>query len=177
MGPPVLFRQWRPGRFGRPFKLVKFRSLLPEVDEAGQPRAVGARVTTLGSLLRRTSIDELPELWNVLRGEMSLVGPRPLMMEYLPHYSAEQARRHDVRPGVTGLAQVSGRHRLGWDERFRLDVWYVDHRTLRLDLRILAMTVRELLSGSACPPADLDEARFKGSSSEGPGGAESASMP
>jgi sugar transferase EpsL len=139
MGSPVLFRQLRAGRHGRPFALVKFRTM----REGEGPDE--ARLTPLGSLLRSTSLDELPELWNVLKGEMSLVGPRPLLLDYLPLYSPEQARRHEVRPGITGWAQVNGRNALSWEDKFRRDVWYVDHRSLALDLRILLLTVLKVL--------------------------------
>lgn len=141
LGAPVLFRQLRPGLHGRPFLLYKFRTMRDAVDANGEPLPDVERLTGLGRWLRRTSLDELPELWNVLRGDMSLVGPRPLLMEYLPLYTPEQARRHAVRPGLTGWAQVNGRNALGWDERLALDVWYVDHRSLRLDLGILLLTV------------------------------------
>jgi lipopolysaccharide/colanic/teichoic acid biosynthesis glycosyltransferase len=144
MGRPVLFRQVRPGLHGAPFKLVKFRTMLP-VDAAKGRVEDGERLTRLGNVLRATSLDELPTLWNVLRGDMSLVGPRPLLVAYLDRYNPEQARRHEVRPGVTGLAQVRGRNALTWEEKFTFDVWYVDHRSLRLDLRILAETVRAVL--------------------------------
>jgi lipopolysaccharide/colanic/teichoic acid biosynthesis glycosyltransferase len=144
IGSPVLFRQERPGLHGRPFTMVKFRTMRDAVDRAGHPLPDAARLTRLGRVLRSTSLDELPELWNVLRGEMSLVGPRPLLMEYLPLYTAEQARRHDVRPGVTGWAQVNGRNALSWEEKFALDVWYVDHRSFRLDLEILLLTVKKV---------------------------------
>ncbi|GMV55093.1 MAG: sugar transferase [Betaproteobacteria bacterium] len=145
LGSPVLFRQTRPGLHGRPFTLVKFRTM---TDARGQDSTLlpdAQRLTPFGRFLRTNSLDELPELWNVLRGDMSLVGPRPLLMEYLSLYSPEQARRHEVRPGITGWAQVNGRNALSWDERFKLDVWYVNHRTLRLDLRILWLTVRKVL--------------------------------
>lgn len=145
MGSPVLFRQVRPGMNGKPFKMVKFRTMLDAVDAQGNPLPDDQRLTRLGSFLRSTSLDELPELWNVLKGDMSLVGPRPLLMEYLPLYSPEQARRHDVRPGVTGWAQVNGRNALSWDEKFKLDVWYVDNQSLWLDIRILFMTVKKVL--------------------------------
>lgn len=162
MGPPVLFRHVRPGQHGRPFALLKFRSMLPEVDGAGRPVPVNQRVTPLGRVLRRTSLDELPELWNVLRGEMSLVGPRPLMLAYLDRYSPEQARRHEVRPGITGLAQVNGRHALGWEQRFALDVWYVDHWSLRLDLSILLATVRIMFEGDSVPDPTASDYEFMG---------------
>jgi lipopolysaccharide/colanic/teichoic acid biosynthesis glycosyltransferase len=168
MGPPVLFRHLRPGHLGRPFELVKFRSMAPEVGSDGRTLPVNERVTPLGRLLRRTSLDELPELWNVLRGEMSLVGPRPLMLAYLDRYSPEQARRHLVRPGITGLAQVNGRHHLGWDERFELDVWYVDHRSMRLDLSILLATVRIALRGDSVPDPTAQEYEFLGPGRQGP---------
>jgi lipopolysaccharide/colanic/teichoic acid biosynthesis glycosyltransferase len=141
MGGPVLFRQVRPGRGGRLFQVYKFRTMLDAHDADGQPLPDEQRLTRTGRFLRATSLDELPQLWNVLRGDMSLVGPRPLLVEYLPRYSAEQARRHDVLPGITGWAQVNGRNALGWDERFRLDVWYVDHWSLALDVKILALTL------------------------------------
>ena len=136
-GSPVLFRQERPGLRGRPFTLLKFRTMRNEVDASGQVLPDESRLTPLGRNLRASSIDELPELWNVLRGDMSLVGPRPLLMEYLPRYSPEQARRHEVRPGITGWAQVNGRNALTWEQKFELDVWYVDNVSLALDLRIL----------------------------------------
>ncbi|PTL81100.1 sugar transferase [Vitiosangium sp. GDMCC 1.1324] len=141
MGGPVLFRQVRPGRGGRTFQLVKFRTMLDANDADGNPLPDEQRLTRTGQFLRATSLDELPQLWNVLRGDMSLVGPRPLLVEYLPRYSPEQARRHDVLPGITGWAQVNGRNALGWDERFRLDVWYVDNWSLALDAKILALTL------------------------------------
>ena len=141
MGSPVLFRQTRPGMHGRPFTMYKFRTMRGERDGHGRPLSDAERLTPLGRALRASSLDELPELLNVLKGDMSLVGPRPLLMEYLPLYTPEQARRHDVPPGITGWAQVNGRNALGWDEKFRLDVWYVDHRTFWLDLRILLRTV------------------------------------
>jgi lipopolysaccharide/colanic/teichoic acid biosynthesis glycosyltransferase len=141
MGGPVLFRQVRPGRRGKTFQLVKFRTMLEARDADGHPLPDEQRLTRVGSFLRATSLDELPQLWNVLRGDMSLVGPRPLLVEYLPRYSTEQARRHDVLPGITGWAQVNGRNTLDWEERFRLDVWYVDHWCLALDARILALTL------------------------------------
>ena len=146
LGSPVLFRQQRPGRNGIPFVIVKFRTMRDAVDAHGEPLADGERLTPFGRALRATSLDELPELWNVLRGDMSLVGPRPLLMEYLPLYSAEQFRRHNVRPGITGLAQISGRNGLSWEEKFRLDVWYVDHRSFWLDLKILWRTLHKVMT-------------------------------
>lgn len=141
LGRPVLFSQARPGRGGQPFTMYKFRTMLNAVGPDGQPLPDAARLTGLGRFLRAASLDELPELWNVLKGEMSLVGPRPLLIAYLPLYTPEQARRHDVRPGITGWAQVNGRNALTWEEKFRLDVWYVDHQSLALDMKILLMTV------------------------------------
>lgn len=146
LGRPVFFRQVRPGIGGRPFRLIKFRTMLDAVDSDGKPLDDAVRLTRLGRFLRASSLDELPELWNVLRGDMSLVGPRPLLMHYLPLYSPEQARRHEVRPGLTGWAQVNGRNALSWPEKLALDVWYVDHRSFRLDLRILLMTVARVLA-------------------------------
>lgn len=141
LGSPVFFRQQRPGLHGAPFRILKFRTMTNAYDGTGELLPDGRRITALGRFLRASSLDELPELWNVLRGDMSLVGPRPLRMDYLPLYSAEQARRHDVRPGITGWAQVNGRNAAGWPERLRMDVWYVDNRSLGLDLRILLLTV------------------------------------
>lgn len=145
LGSPVLFRQTRPGLHGRPFEMIKFRTMLDAYDADGDPLPNEARMTPFGKRLRASSLDELPELWNVLRGDMSLVGPRPLLMEYLPLYTPCQARRHDVRPGVTGWAQVNGRNALSWEEKFALDVWYVDNRTLWLDLKILLLTIRKVV--------------------------------
>lgn len=145
LGSPVLFSQMRPGLNARPFRMVKFRTMRDAIDRNGNPLPDAERMTPFGAKLRAMSIDELPELWNVLRGEMSLVGPRPLLMQYVPLYSPEQARRHEVRPGVTGWAQVNGRNALGWDEKFRLDTWYVDNRSFALDLRILWLTVRKVV--------------------------------
>jgi lipopolysaccharide/colanic/teichoic acid biosynthesis glycosyltransferase len=145
MGSPVLFRQERPGKDGKPFVLLKFRTMNEVRDADGRAVKDEARLTRVGRFLRATSIDELPQLWNVLRGDMSLVGPRPLLMQYLPRYSRQQARRHDVSPGITGWAQVNGRNSLSWDEKFALDVWYVDHCSVVLDLRILALTALRVL--------------------------------
>lgn len=145
LGVPVLFRQLRPGLHGRPFMLIKFRTMTDARGPDGVLLPDALRLTPFGRFLRASSLDELPELWNVLRGDMSLVGPRPLLTEYLPLYTSEQARRHEVRPGITGWAQINGRNTLSWEERFKLDVWYVDHRTLWLDLRILWRTLRKVL--------------------------------
>lgn len=148
LGSPVLFRQVRPGLRGVPFEMVKFRTMTNQRGPDGALLPDAQRLTRFGRLLRSTSIDELPELWNVLKGDMSLVGPRPLLMQYLPLYSPQQARRHEVRPGITGWAQVNGRNALCWEERFRLDVWYVDNHSFLLDLRILVMTLKRVFQAS-----------------------------
>jgi lipopolysaccharide/colanic/teichoic acid biosynthesis glycosyltransferase len=145
LGSPVFFRQRRPGLGGQPFEVIKFRTMTDGRGSDGNLLSDAERLTPFGRFLRASSMDELPELWNVLKGEMSLVGPRPLLLEYLPLYSAEQARRHEVRPGITGWAQVNGRNALSWDEKFKLDVWYVDNRTMWLDIKILWLTVRKVL--------------------------------
>lgn len=145
LGRPALFRQIRPGLNGRPFEMVKFRTMRNAIGLDGASLPDAERLTPFGQWLRSTSLDELPELWNVLRGEMSLVGPRPLLMEYLPLYSSEQARRHEVRPGVTGWAQVNGRNAISWKRKFELDVWYVDRHNLWLDVKILALTFLRIL--------------------------------
>ena len=167
LGSPILFKQERPGLRGKPFTLIKFRTMLDARDQRGALRPDAERLTDFGRWLRSTSLDELPELWNVLKGDMSLVGPRPLLMQYLPLYSAEQARRHDVRPGITGWAQINGRNAIGWDQKFALDVWYVDHWSLALDARILGSTVASIFSRhgiSAEGEATMPE--FTGSKSE-----------
>ena len=145
LGAPVLFAQLRPGLNGRPFVVYKFRSMSEARGKDGELLGDDVRLTRVGYWLRKLSLDELPQLWNVLKGEMSLVGPRPLLMEYLPLYNARQARRHEVKPGITGWAQVNGRNALTWDEKFELDIWYVDHVSLALDMRILALTALKLL--------------------------------
>ena len=145
LGRPVFFRQTRPGLHGRQFEMVKFRTMTDARGPDGKLLPDAERLTAFGSFLRASSLDELPELWNVLKGDMSLVGPRPLLMEYLPLYSPEQARRHEAHPGITGWAQVNGRNALSWEEKFKLDVWYVDHRSLWLDVKILCLTVRKVL--------------------------------
>lgn len=145
LGSPVLFRQVRPGIHGKPFEMVKFRTMRDAVDSQGNLLPDAQRMTRFGSFLRSSSLDELPELWNVVKGDMSLVGPRPLLMEYMSLYDAEQRRRHDVRPGVTGWAQINGRNALSWEEKFKLDVWYVDNRTFGLDLKILFLTVKKVI--------------------------------
>lgn len=148
LGSPVLFRQIRPGLHGRAFTIYKFRSMTDKRDASGVLLPDGVRMTALGHILRRYSLDELPQLLNVLRGDLSLVGPRPLLMEYLPLYSPDQARRHEVRPGITGWAQVNGRNAITWAEKFELDVWYVDHQSFWLDIKILWMTLKKVLAGS-----------------------------
>lgn len=145
LGAPVLFFQDRPGLDGRIFKMVKFRTMLNSTDSNGYPLPDSERMTPLGLFLRASSLDELPELWNVIKGDMSLVGPRPLLVEYLPLYNRSQRRRHEVRPGITGWAQVNGRNTLSWEEKFELDVWYVDNRTLWLDLKIIFLTIKKVL--------------------------------
>lgn len=145
LGSPVLFRQTRPGLLGRPFEMIKFRTMTDARSADGTLLPDADRLPPFGRWLRASSLDELPELWNVLVGDMSLVGPRPLLMQYLPLYTAEQARRHEVRPGVTGWAQVNGRNALSWDEKFELDVWYVENSSLSLDLRILVLTVLSIV--------------------------------
>lgn len=144
LGSPVLFRQVRPGLNGKPFEMIKFRTMRDAIDAAGNPLPDSDRMTPFGSFLRSSSLDELPELWNVLKGDMSLVGPRPLLMDYLPLYSPEQYRRHEARPGVTGWAQINGRNALSWEEKFELDVWYVDNQSFWLDVKILLLTVKKV---------------------------------
>lgn len=164
MGPPVLFRQQRPGLHGRPFTLYKFRTMTEARDEHGNLLPDEQRLTRLGRFLRSTSLDELPELWNVLKGDMSLVGPRPLLMEYLPLYTPEQARRHEVKPGLTGWAQVNGRNAISWEEKFKLDVWYVDNLSFWLDLKILALTLISVLRCyGVSAPGNATAPKFQGS--------------
>ena len=164
MGPPVIFRQLRPGLHGSVFWMYKFRTMIDDAEQSRVPGEDDLRLTQLGRWLRSTSLDELPELVNVARGDMSLVGPRPLLVEYLPLYNPQQARRHEVRPGMTGLAQVRGRNSLSWEERFEYDVWYVDHRSLRLDLSILADTVWTVLARRGIShPNQATMSRFSGS--------------
>ncbi len=171
LGSPVLYRQIRPGLGGCPFEMVKFRTMTDARGPDGHPLPDADRLTPFGHFLRSSSLDELPELWNVLRGEMSLVGPRPLLERYLDRYTPEQARRHDVRPGITGLAQVSGRNALSWEDRFALDVWYVDHQSLLLDLKILARTVLKVIGRegvSAAGHATMPEFTGPSSGPDGP---------
>ncbi|WP_287600188.1 sugar transferase [Thiothrix sp.] len=144
LGSPVFFIQTRPGLHGRPFKMIKFRTMTDARDTKGSLLPDNIRLTSFGRFLRATSLDELPELWNVLKGDMSLVGPRPLLMEYLPRYTPEQARRHQARPGITGWAQINGRNAISWEAKFKLDVWYVDNQSFWLDLKILALTIKKV---------------------------------
>jgi lipopolysaccharide/colanic/teichoic acid biosynthesis glycosyltransferase len=163
LGRPVLFVQERPGLHGKPFRIYKFRTMLNGDQEKPGDTADARRMTRLGHFLRSTSLDELPELWNVVKGDMSLVGPRPLLMEYVPLYSPEQARRQDVRPGITGWAQVNGRNTLSWEKKFELDVWYVDNRTFSLDLRILLATIKGVVSRDGIAhPGEVTMTRFRG---------------
>jgi len=165
IGRPILFRQDRPGKDGRLFRLVKFRTMTDRRDHAGQPLPDAERLNAFGAILRSTSLDELPELWNVLRGHMSLVGPRPLLERYLDRYTTEQARRHEVRPGVTGLAQIGGRNVLSWERRFELDVEYVNRRSLALDARILVRTVWQVIARKdISQPGHVTAAEFMGGS-------------
>lgn len=167
LGSPVLFRQVRPGLNGKPFTMVKFRTMRDAVDINGNPLPDSERITPFGNFLRSTSLDELPELWNVLKGDMSLVGPRPLLMEYLPLYNKEQARRHKVRPGVTGWAQINGRNAISWEEKFKLDVWYVENHSFWLDLKILFLTVKKVFIRDGISAAgEATMSKFTGSSAK-----------
>lgn len=164
LGSPVLFKQVRPGLNGEPFEMIKFRTMLDAYDEEGNPLPNQQRHTKFGNFLRSTSLDELPELWNVFKGDMSLVGPRPLLMEYLPLYNEDQARRHNVRPGITGWAQVNGRNAISWEEKFELDNWYVDNQSLLLDLKIIFMTLSKVVIKEGVNSSDsMTMARFTGS--------------
>ena len=146
LGSPVLFRQVRPGLHGKPFEMIKFRSMKDAVDAQGNPLPDSERLTPFGRMLRSSSLDEMPELWNVIKGDMSIVGPRPLLMEYLPLYNQEQAKRHLVRPGMTGHAQVNGRNAISWEEKFKLDTWYVENQSVWLDFKIMLKTVKKVLA-------------------------------
>ena len=165
LGSPVLFRQVRPGLHGKPFEMIKFRTMKDAVDEQGNPLPDSERLTPFGQMLRSTSLDEMPELWNVIKGDMSIVGPRPLLMEYLPLYNQEQAKRHLVRPGMTGHAQVNGRNAISWEEKFKLDTWYVENQSVWLDFKIMLKTVKKVIAKD-----DINEAgeatmsKFTGSS-------------
>ena len=145
LGAPILFRQIRPGKDAKPFEMIKFRTMTDERDSNGELLSDSVRLTKFGRFLRSSSLDELPELWNVAKGDMSLVGPRPLLMEYVPLYSAEQARRHAMRPGVSGWAQVNGRNAISWEEKFKLDVWYVDNRSFWLDIKVICLTLKKVI--------------------------------
>ncbi|MEB3793041.1 sugar transferase [Acinetobacter sp. IK40] len=146
LGSPVLFRQVRPGLHGKPFEMIKFRTMKDAIDERGNPLPDSERLTPFGKMLRSSSLDEMPELWNVIKGDMSIVGPRPLLMEYLPLYNKEQAKRHEVRPGMTGHAQVNGRNAISWEQKFKLDTWYVENRSLWLDFKIMLQTVKKVIA-------------------------------
>lgn len=146
LGSPVLFRQVRPGLHGKPFEMIKFRTMKDAVDEQGNPLPDSERLTAFGQMLRSTSLDEMPELWNVIKGDMSIVGPRPLLMEYLPLYNSEQAKRHNMRPGMTGHAQVNGRNAISWEEKFKLDTWYIENQSIWLDFKIMFKTVHKVLA-------------------------------
>jgi lipopolysaccharide/colanic/teichoic acid biosynthesis glycosyltransferase len=167
LGSPVLFRQVRPGLYGKPFEMIKFRTMKDAIDERGNPLPDSERLTPFGKMLRSSSLDEMPELWNVIKGDMSIVGPRPLLMEYLPLYNKEQAKRHDVRPGMTGHAQVNGRNAISWEQKFKLDTWYVENRSLWLDFKIMLQTVKKVIAKD-----DINEAgeatmtKFTGTPSE-----------
>lgn len=166
LGSPVFFHQLRPGLGGKPFQMVKFRSMTNVLSPDGRLLPDRDRMTAFGNFLRSTSLDELPELWNVLKGDMSIVGPRPLLMEYLPLYSPEQARRHKVRPGVTGWAQVNGRNALSWEDKFKLDVWYVDNQSFWLDLKIICVTIKKVVMREGISAAgEVTMTKFTGSES------------
>lgn len=164
LGSPVLFRQVRPGLHGKPFEMIKFRSMKDALDTAGNPLPDSERLTPFGQMLRSSSLDEMPELWNVIKGEMSIVGPRPLLMEYLPLYNEQQAKRHNVRPGITGYAQVNGRNAISWEKKFELDTWYVENRSLWLDFKIMLKTVKKVLAkDDISAEGDVTMHKFTGS--------------
>jgi lipopolysaccharide/colanic/teichoic acid biosynthesis glycosyltransferase len=167
LGSPVLFRQVRPGLNGKPFEMIKFRTMKDAVDVAGNPLPDSERLTPFGKMLRSTSLDEMPELWNVIKGDMSVVGPRPLLMEYLPLYNEEQAKRHDVRPGMTGHAQVNGRNAISWEEKFKLDTWYVENQSTVLDFKIMLQTVQKVIAkDDISAEGEATMTKFTGSKSE-----------
>lgn len=167
LGSPVLFRQVRPGLNGKPFEMIKFRTMKDAVDAEGNPLPDSERLTSFGKMLRATSLDEMPELWNVIKGDMSVVGPRPLLMEYLPLYNKEQAKRHDVRPGMTGHAQVNGRNAISWEEKFKLDTWYVENQSIWLDFKIMLQTVKKVITKDDISEAgEVTMTKFTGSKSE-----------
>ena len=165
LGSPVLFRQTRPGLHGKSFEMIKFRTMKDAVDAQGNPLPDSERLTPFGKMLRATSLDEMPELWNVIKGDMSIVGPRPLLMEYLPLYNAEQAKRHDVRPGITGHAQVNGRNAISWEKKFELDTWYVEHQSLWLDFKIMLKTIQKVIAkDDISAEGEATMSKFTGSS-------------
>ena len=167
LGSPVLFRQVRPGLNGKPFEMIKFRTMKDAVDVAGNSLPDSERLTPFGKMLRSTSLDEMPELWNVIKGDMSVVGPRPLLMEYLPLYNEEQAKRHDVRPGMTGHAQVNGRNAISWEEKFKLDTWYVKNQSTVLDFKIMLKTVQKVIAkDDISAEGEATMTKFTGSKSE-----------
>lgn len=167
LGSPVLFRQVRPGLHGKPFEMIKFRTMKDALDEQGNPLPDNERLTPFGKMLRSTSLDEMPELWNVIKGDMSIVGPRPLLMEYLPLYNQEQAKRHEVRPGMTGYAQVNGRNAISWEQKFKLDTWYVENRSVWLDFKIMLQTVKKVIAKDDISEAgEATMSKFTGTSSE-----------
>jgi len=167
LGSPVLFRQVRPGLHGKPFEMIKFRTMKDAVDAQGNPLPDSERLTPFGKMLRSTSLDEMPELWNVIKGDMSVVGPRPLLMEYLPLYNEEQAKRHNVRPGMTGYAQVNGRNAISWEEKFKLDTWYVENQSTVLDFKIMLKTVQKVIAkDDISAEGEATMTKFTGSKSE-----------
>lgn len=167
LGSPVLFRQIRPGLHGKPFEMIKFRTMKDAIDEQGNPLPDSERLTPFGKMLRSTSLDEMPELWNVIKGDMSVVGPRPLLMEYLPLYNQEQAKRHEVRPGMTGYAQVNGRNAISWEQKFKLDAWYVENRSVWLDFKIMLQTVKKVIAKDDISEAgEATMTKFTGTPSE-----------
>jgi len=167
LGTPVLHRQRRPGLRGKPFELIKFRSMLEAFDEEGKPLPNDQRITSFGQLLRSLSLDELPELWNIFKGDMSFVGPRPLLMDYLPLYNERQSRRHEVRPGLTGWSQINGRNSISWDEKFEFDIWYVENASFGLDIKIILMTFLTVLRREGIShEGDVAMPRFRGSGNE-----------
>lgn len=164
LGSPILFKQVRPGKNGKPFTMIKFRTMRDAIDAHGNPLPDAERLTPFGQMLRSTSLDELPELWNVLKGEMSLVGPRPLLMDYLPLYNAEQAKRNDVRPGMTGWAQVNGRNAISWEDKFKLDTWYVQNQSFMLDIKIMLLTIKKVVKRDGISgDGEVTMSRFMGS--------------
>lgn len=166
LGSPVLFRQVRPGLNGQPFEMIKFRTMKDAADAQGNPLPDSERLTPFGKMLRSSSLDEMPELWNVIKGDMSVVGPRPLLMEYLPLYNEEQAKRHNVRPGMTGHAQVNGRNAISWEEKFKLDTWYVENQSTLLDFKIMLKTVQKVIAKDDISAAgEATMTKFTGSES------------